>query len=131
MARVHRYHLDRDGHSVTVRPGHAARDIELLVDGKVVGYRRGSAKGPAVLAAELPGDPPRPFTVTIDPPSPSGSVPVCAMHIDGQVLRVPPVPPGPPASAQHAPRSADGPFGPVRWVRRLLRRRLRHGLHRL
>ncbi|MFG2026300.1 hypothetical protein [Streptomyces sp. NPDC048825] len=41
MARRHRFHLDRDGHSVTVQTGEASAAVELLVDDKVVASEGG------------------------------------------------------------------------------------------
>ncbi|GAA4080216.1 hypothetical protein GCM10022233_70510 [Streptomyces shaanxiensis] len=48
MARSHRFHPDRDGHSVAVQPA-ASGPAELLVDEKVVGARlRRDAEAPRV-----------------------------------------------------------------------------------
>lgn len=40
MARSHRFHLDQDGHSVSVKPA-ASGPVELLVEGTVVATRQG------------------------------------------------------------------------------------------
>ncbi|MBT2448641.1 hypothetical protein J7F03_16390 [Streptomyces sp. ISL-43] len=76
MARTHRFHVDLEGHSVTVVlewPGH---EIEVLVDGKVVAHRRKPARNGTVLRAELPTDPPQPLTVLIED---MGSTPFCSL----------------------------------------------------
>jgi len=121
MAHSHRFHLDRGGHSVTVEtaPGHA----ELLVDGKVVASQRRRRRVSAVLSAELPGDPPQPVIVRVDPSQEVGSTPVCLMETDGtrEVM------PYAPLATRRAPSPAARISGrPVTWLWRLARRRLRH-----
>jgi hypothetical protein len=123
MARSHRFHLDRGGHSVTVQTGAASGDIELLVDGKVVAYQQRRSKDVTVLAAEVPGDPPQPFTIRIDQSKEAGDVPVCVLEAGGTRDPMPRTP----LAARQAPSPTDGiPVRPRRWLRRLLRRRLRH-----
>lgn len=123
MARSHRFHLDRGGHSVTVQLGRPSSGIEVLVDGKVVAYQRGHRKGVTVLTAELPGDPPQPITVRVDRSKEVGDIPLCVMETDHTRY---PMPRRPLATA-HAPSpTARTPLRPMRWMNGLLRRRLRH-----
>ncbi|MER5209580.1 hypothetical protein ABT063_03060 [Streptomyces sp. NPDC002838] len=121
MARSHRFHLDRDGHSVTVQTA-ASGPTELLVDGKVVASRQGRPRDLTVLAAELPGDPPQPFTIRVDRSNEAGDVPVCVMEADGTRELVPYAP----LVARQPPSPGTGPAHPMAWLRRLVRRRLRH-----
>lgn len=76
MARTHRFHVDLEGHSVTVLlewPGH---EIEVLVDGKVVAYRGKPERHGTVLHAELPTDPPQPLTILVED---MGDSPFCSL----------------------------------------------------
>ncbi|MGW0366726.1 hypothetical protein [Streptomyces sp. NPDC002990] len=76
MARTRRFHVDLEGHSVTVLlewPGH---EIEVLVDGKVVAYRRKPERHGTVLHAELPTDPPQPLTILVED---MGHTPFCSL----------------------------------------------------
>lgn len=84
------YHLDHDGHSITVdiRSGHA-REIELLVDGKEVGSRRERASDAVTLTGELPEDQPQPFTVHIQRLRHRGHHPVCTLLLDGHEFSMP------------------------------------------
>ncbi|MBV7697805.1 hypothetical protein [Streptomyces sp. TRM70350] len=122
MARSHRFHLDRNGHSVTVQTGAPSGTVELLVDGKVVASQRGH-KDVTVLAAELPGDPPQPFTVHVDRSAGADNVPVCVWEADGSRD---PLPYAPLAPRQAPLQAARTPVHPLRWLRRAMRRRLRH-----
>ncbi|GCB43470.1 hypothetical protein [Streptomyces sp. NL15-2K] len=122
MARGHRFHLDRAGHSVTVQTGARSGDVELLVDGKVVDFRRGRRTGVTVLAAELPDDPPQPFTVHVHPSKEAGDVPVCVMETDGDRV---PVPYSPLTARHSGPPTTGIRVRPLRWLRRVLRRRSR------
>lgn len=123
MSRAHRFHLEVDGHSVTVQTRHAARETELLVDGKVVGYQRTATRhrpSATVLTAELPGDPPKPFAVALHSRGSAEDAPTCALEIAGRrhaMSESPLIRPGtvPPAAGRPALRSA----------RSLLRRTLR------
>ncbi|MEV0188045.1 hypothetical protein AB0I39_05855 [Kitasatospora purpeofusca] len=69
MRQRHSFHLDRDGHSVTVnvRSGWIT-ETEVLVDGKEVAFHRVHGHGvyPLVLAAQLAEDPPRPLAVRLE-----------------------------------------------------------------
>ncbi|MGW0191432.1 hypothetical protein ACWDV7_37745 [Streptomyces sp. NPDC003362] len=122
MARSHRFHLDRDGHSVTVQTGPPSGMIELLVDGKVVAARP-RLKDVTALAAELPGDPPQPFTVYVGQSEKAGVVPACLWEVGGHRRPIPYAPLGARRSS-----SVPGDAGPhpLRWLRRAARRRLRH-----
>ncbi|MFF8830952.1 hypothetical protein [Streptomyces sp. NPDC015131] len=115
MALGHRFHVDLDGHSVTVQFLARTGPFEVLVDGKVVGYGKGPG---ASVAAELPGDPPRPFTVTVGHARVTGGVPSCVLQTGGVRRPVPHVPLGTAAAPAGPPR-------PVRRLRRSLRRRVR------
>ncbi|GHA96669.1 hypothetical protein [Streptomyces chryseus] len=120
MAGGHRFHLDRDGHSITVQVGRPHEGIELLVDGKVVAYQRGRVKSVMILSAELPEDPPRPFRIFLED---MGGELFCAMEVSGSRILMPQVPlwqPGAPRSAGPPP-PARAPR-PLRRLRRLLRR---------
>ncbi|MCL3992674.1 hypothetical protein [Streptomyces lavenduligriseus] len=121
MTRDHRFHLDREGHSVTVRTGTAREPTEVLVDGKVVAarHRRGHRERVIQLTAELPGDPPRPVTVRVDWRTGAGSGPVCVMEAEGTCTVIPRASPGP-----SAPRPAVRVLArhPLRWLRRHLPR---------
>ncbi|MDQ1012819.1 hypothetical protein QFZ82_007304 [Streptomyces sp. V4I23] len=118
MAGGRRFHLDQDGHSVTVQLGGARPEVEVLVDGKVVAYRRGPAT--TALDAELPGDPPRPFRILIAPVEGPEATPLCMMESAGTRHLMPLVPllsPGRPPQPGPSPTL-------------LVRRRLRRLLHR-
>lgn len=118
MSRGHRFHLDQDGHSISVQVGRPFDGIEVLVDGKVVAYHRGRAKGSTVLTAELPEDPPRPFRVIVED---MGGELFCAMEASGSRFLMPQVPLW--GTDQPPPRA--GRSRPVRRLRGRLRRILR------
>jgi len=67
MARRHQFHVAHDSHSitVTVRRGHG-RDIELLVDGKEVGFMVERASDVVTLASVIVDDPPQFFRVRVE-----------------------------------------------------------------
>ncbi|OEJ23696.1 hypothetical protein AR457_03475 [Streptomyces agglomeratus] len=117
MARGHRFHLDQDGHSVTVQTGQPSGGVELLVDGKVVGYQHGRVKGVTTLSAELPEDPPRPFRILLED---MGGELFCAMESSGQRFLMPQIPLWKPE--EPPPRSRAKPSRPLKRLRRLLRR---------
>ncbi|WP_223166267.1 ABC transporter permease subunit [Nonomuraea sp. SYSU D8015] len=69
MAHRHHFHLELDGYSVTVDADRHPGETELLVNGKVVGYERlhgRQHRSKTMLAAELPGDPPQPFSISLN-----------------------------------------------------------------
>ncbi|MEV4332805.1 hypothetical protein AB0K02_20060 [Streptomyces sp. NPDC049597] len=120
MAGGRRFHLDQDGHSVTVQLRGAHPEVEVLVDGKVVAQRTGPVKGTTALEAELPGDPPRPFRILIAPVEGPDGTPLCMMESAGARSPMPLVP----------LLSAGRPAQPGPSPTRLVRRRLRRLLHR-
>ncbi|MGW3465181.1 hypothetical protein ACWDE9_38930 [Streptomyces olivaceoviridis] len=123
MSRSHRFHLDVAGHSVTVQTRMAAHETELLVDGKVVGYQCAQAghRRPIALAAELPGDPPQPFGVTLHADDATGRTAVCVLEIAGCRQPMPEVP---------LARAGTTRPGVDRPALRRMRRLLRHTLPR-
>ncbi|MEV5145164.1 hypothetical protein [Streptomyces sp. NPDC052727] len=84
-----RFHLDQDGHSVTVQPARASGPVEVLVDGKVVGRGTVPKAGTTVLRAEFPGDPPRPLIIRLGE---MGGVVLCEMEVDRARYLMPRVP---------------------------------------
>ncbi|ARF56256.1 MULTISPECIES: hypothetical protein [Streptomyces] len=84
MSRSHHFHMDQLGHSITVNVG-PCRDgeIELLVNGKVVAYRKEHSRGMNVLCGELPGEPSHPFRVLVREPHLVPSTPRCTLELDG------------------------------------------------
>ncbi|MFD0331893.1 hypothetical protein ACFQZC_36405 [Streptacidiphilus monticola] len=64
----HRYHLDVDGHSITLTvTGRHPCTAALLIDGKEEDIRRLSGKQPVELHGELADDAPRLITIQITP----------------------------------------------------------------
>lgn len=118
MAGGQRFHLDQDGHSVTVQLRGRRDEAEVLVDGKVVAYQRGSVKRTTALEAELPGDPPRPFRILISPVEGPDGAPLCVMERAGTRYLMPLVP------LRHPDRPAQPGPSPTLLVRRRLRRLL-------
>lgn len=123
MARAHHFHLEVEGHSVTVQTRRATRTTELLVDGKVVGYQQTPARhrpSATALTAELPGDPPKPFAVTLHTGEAAEGAPTCVLEIAGRSHPMPEFPPTRPGIAP--PPAARSP---LRQAGRLLRHTLR------
>ncbi|MGX1885929.1 hypothetical protein [Streptomyces sp. NPDC055287] len=116
MARGHRFHLDQDGHSITVQVGRPADGTELLVDGKVVAYQQGRVKGVTILTAELPEEPPRPFRIFLED---MGGELFCAMEVSGSRFLMPQVALWTPGDTTPP---AKPPPRPLKRLRRLLRR---------
>ncbi|MBH5338275.1 hypothetical protein IHE55_27215 [Streptomyces pactum] len=81
MGPSRHFHADHRGHSVTVavRGGRVAL-IEVQVDGEEVCTERVRARGTAVLEAELPGEPARPFRVFVHRPRLGSGVLRCALE---------------------------------------------------
>lgn len=123
MTRAYRFHLEVEDHSVTIQTRHATRETELLVDGKVVGYQlaQGRRRPAIALAAELPGDPPRPFAVTLHTSETTDGAPTCVLEIAG---RRHPMPETALARSDVAASAAARPS--LRAARRLLRHSARH-----
>ncbi|MEV6175730.1 hypothetical protein ACIHAR_07450 [Streptomyces sp. NPDC052016] len=112
-----RFHLDHDGHSVTVQLSGVDGSIEVLVDGKVVSRGSASRAGKTVLDAELPGDPPRPLGITLGD---TGGVFLCVVEIGGARYVMPRVPLFP-----ERPHTWRTPPHPSRRMHRTLRRAVR------
>lgn len=84
MARSHHFHVDLGDHSVTVNVGSGrGGEVELLVNGKVVGYIRERRGGLNVLTGELPDEPVRPFRVLVRQPRLLPSPVRCTLELDG------------------------------------------------
>jgi hypothetical protein len=98
MTNRHYFHVDHTGHSITVsvRTGHTP-EVELLVDGKPVGYRHQHGSDATVLAGELASDPVQPFEVRISHMRHGTRELSCALALDGRELPMPerPLTPGP------------------------------------
>ena len=90
MTQHHSFHLDQAGHSITadVSVGHTA-EVDLLVDGKEVGYRHERGGAAITLSSELPGDPPYPFTVRIAHPRHRARGLACTLLMDGREIPMP------------------------------------------
>lgn len=84
MSRHHYFHTDHGGHSITVDVGGGApREVELLVDGKEIVHEHPHGTGTTVMKAELPDDPPHPFSVAVHQPRFGSRVPRCSLTLDG------------------------------------------------
>ncbi|MFD4245343.1 hypothetical protein ACFWP3_27700 [Streptomyces sp. NPDC058525] len=119
MAAHHRYHVDQDGHSITVLSDVRRRRADVLVDGKTVASVRVPRHGAAVLRGELPGDlpdPPKPFLIRVSHAYDAGDVPPCALETDGMRYLMPSVP-----LTRQEERPAE-PTPPARTPGELLRR---------
>ncbi|MEY9964939.1 hypothetical protein ABIA33_002981 [Streptacidiphilus sp. MAP12-16] len=90
MSRLRHFHLDHAGHSITVdvRRGHG-REVELLIDGKEVGYRRERASDMVTMGGELPEDPPQRFAVRVDHLRHRTHAPACTLLLDGREIPMP------------------------------------------
>ncbi|MCB5168448.1 hypothetical protein LG634_26950 [Streptomyces bambusae] len=80
MPGHHRYHLDQDGHSITVLHDARRHRAEVWVDGKTVAATPTAAHDATVLHAELPTDPPRQLTVRIAHPAAPDDAPLCVLE---------------------------------------------------
>ncbi|MFE7775057.1 hypothetical protein ACFU5O_14365 [Streptomyces sp. NPDC057445] len=90
MARNHHFHVDQGKHSITVNVGPGRTGgIELLVNGKVIQYRREHGKGTTVLAGELPDEPVRSFLVRVHQSHLVRIKPGCTLELDGVELPMP------------------------------------------
>ncbi|WCD84043.1 hypothetical protein KPP03845_100363 [Streptomyces xanthophaeus] len=92
MAGHHRYHLDQDGHSITVLCDVGRLHAQVLVDGKVVSSARMGRSGATLLYGEVPTDPPQPFEIRLDHPYDSRDIPPCVMETDGRRYLMPTAP---------------------------------------
>ncbi|MET9610766.1 hypothetical protein ABZZ17_37745 [Streptomyces sp. NPDC006512] len=107
MAGHHRYHLDQDGHSITVVRDLGRRRAEILVDGKTVTSARTHRKAVTVLRGEIAGG--APFAVRLGRPDIPGGAPLCELEKGGMRSLMPNVPLTPeeewPAEPTPSPRT--------------------------
>ncbi|MEU9146705.1 hypothetical protein [Streptomyces sp. NPDC048349] len=92
MAAHYRYHLDQDGHSITVLYDVGHRRAEVLVNGKTVACVRVPRSAATLLQGETPTDPPTPFLIRVGQPDGQGGVPLCALETQGMRYLMPSVP---------------------------------------
>ncbi|MFD4240378.1 hypothetical protein ACFWP3_01980 [Streptomyces sp. NPDC058525] len=92
MTIRHRFHLDQNGHSISVLYEGPRRPVEVLVDGRTVAMGRAPGAARTVLTAELPGDPPQPFAIDLACPRDPDDSPVCALMESGMRYPMPDVP---------------------------------------
>lgn len=126
-ARQHRFHLDQDGHSITVVWSARRRRAALLVDGKVVSAARTRRRATTELRGETAdGDGTvHPFTVRLGRPDIPGGEPLCALESEHRLYLMPLVP----LISDEAwpPEPAPPPSTPgvllTRWLARRGRRR--------
>ncbi|MFJ9849381.1 hypothetical protein [Streptomyces sp. NPDC101150] len=84
MSRSHHFHVDQEGNSITVNVGPSREgEIEVLVNGKVIAYRKIHGRGMNVLDGELPGEPAHPFRVLVREPHLVPTTPRCTLELDG------------------------------------------------
>ncbi|MEU8463368.1 hypothetical protein [Streptomyces sp. NPDC029003] len=124
MAGRHRYHLDQDGHSLTVLYDVRGHRVEVLVDGRTVSTVPASPDV-LVLRGQIPADPPLPFLIRIGRPYDRDDVPPCVLERDGMRYLMPNAPLTPeeewPAEHDPAPRTPGELL--ARWRARYRRRR--------
>ncbi|MEU9144629.1 hypothetical protein [Streptomyces sp. NPDC048349] len=92
MTIRHRFHLDRNGHSISVLYEGPRRPVEVLVDGRTVAMGRAPRAARTVLTAELPGDPPHSFAIDLSCPDGPDDSPMCALMDSGTSYPMPDVP---------------------------------------
>lgn len=92
MAAYHRYHLDLDGHSITVLHDLRRHRAETWVDGKTVANARMARHEVTVMRGEIATDPPRPFLIRLGHPSDPGDAPLCALEAAGMRYLMPAAP---------------------------------------
>ncbi|EFL19308.1 hypothetical protein [Streptomyces sp. C] len=90
----HRFHLEQDGHSITVVWSARRGRAEVLVDGKVVATARTRRTATTELRGETAeGDGTvRPFTVRLGRPDIPGDEPLCALDTGYRLYLMPLVP---------------------------------------
>ncbi|MFF5447688.1 hypothetical protein [Streptomyces sp. NPDC012888] len=88
-SRHHRYHLDQDGHSITVLHDPRRRRAEVWVDGRTVAAARAPRRGATVLEGEVPTVPPRRLVVRIAHPDAADDVPLCVLETGGDRYLMP------------------------------------------
>ncbi|MEU9026633.1 hypothetical protein AB0D46_03670 [Streptomyces sp. NPDC048383] len=105
----HRFHLDQDGHSITVVRDLRHRYVEVLVDGKTVCSARTSRSKATLLRGEIAGAGPQPFLIRLERPDVPGGEPLCVLERDGMRYLMPNVPLTPeedwPAERNPSPRT--------------------------
>jgi hypothetical protein len=90
MSHHQHFHIDHAGHSITVNvAGGHTPEVELLVDGKEVGYRHERGSRIIELSSELPEDPPHPFSVCVYHPRHGQRTLACALRLDGHEAYMP------------------------------------------
>lgn len=79
MGRCHHFHVDYVGHSIsaTVETGHTVV-VEVLVDGKEIGYGTTRDDHPVAVHVELPTDPPTAVSVRV---TPAPGLPRCILEV--------------------------------------------------
>ncbi|MGW5848905.1 hypothetical protein ACWFQ8_13305 [Streptomyces sp. NPDC055254] len=82
MTNRHCFHLDQNGHSISVLCEGPRRPVEVLVDGRTVATARPQRVARTVLAAQMPGDPPEPFSIHLGPPGGPDDCPLCSFVTD-------------------------------------------------
>lgn len=87
MSRQYRFHADVHGDSLTIetRPRLTATEVEVLVNGKVVGAEQIHGAGVRELAATLPGPPQGQVRIRVSQPE-HHAAPQCQVFVDGIAL---------------------------------------------
>ncbi|RST01858.1 hypothetical protein EF910_26335 [Streptomyces sp. WAC07149] len=125
----HRFHLEQDGHSITVVWSTRRGRAEVLVDGKVVAAARTRRTATTELRGETADGEGavHPFTVRLGRPDIPGDEPLCALETGHRLYLMPLVPltadEAPPPEPTPPPR--DPRVLLTRWYRRHHRRRPR------
>ncbi|AZM92713.1 MULTISPECIES: hypothetical protein [Streptomyces] len=128
-AHQHRFHLEQDGHSITVVWSARRRRAEVLVDGKVVAAARTRRTATTELRGETADGEGavHPFTIRLGRPDIPGDEPLCALETGHRLYLMPLVP----LTGDEAwpPEPTPPPRGPrellTRWRTRHRRRRPR------
>ncbi|MER5869739.1 hypothetical protein [Streptomyces sp. NPDC002044] len=92
MAAHQRFHLDQDGHSITVLCDLPRHHVEVLVDGKAVSSVRTGRAAVTLVRGEITTEPPRPFTVRLEHPDDPGGIPLCVLETERMRYLMPNVP---------------------------------------
>lgn len=92
MAAHQRFHLDQDGHSITVLCDLPRHRVEVLVDGKVVSSVRTGRDPVTLVRGEITTEPPQPFTVRLEHPDDPGGIPLCMLETQHLRYLMPNVP---------------------------------------
>ncbi|WP_031070088.1 hypothetical protein [Streptomyces sp. NRRL WC-3742] len=87
MRRRYSFHLDENGHSVTVnvRSGTVITETELLVDGKECAFHRVHGHGvyPLLLSGQLAEEPPTPLAIRLERTGASEHPLACTLELAG------------------------------------------------